>query len=72
MLFRSVAEKLLTYALGRGVEHDDMPMVRSIVGSAKATNYRFSSLVSGIVKNPAFQMNQKPAAAVPNTQRAAR
>jgi hypothetical protein len=68
---RVVAEKLLTYALGRGVEHDDMPMVRSIVRGAKATDYRFSSMVSGIVKSPAFQMNQKPAA-TPETHRAAR
>jgi len=69
---RVVAEKLLTYALGRGVEHDDMTMVREIVRGAKSTNYRFSSLVAGIVKSPAFQMNMKPAPALPNTQRAAR
>ena len=58
---RVVAEKLLTYALGRGVEYQDMPMVRSMVRDAAATNYRFSSLVLGIVKSPSFQMNQKPA-----------
>ena len=69
---RVVAERLLTYALGRGVEHDDMTMVREIVRAGKATNYRFSSLVSGIVKSQAFQMNMKPAPALPNTQRAAR
>ena len=60
-----VAEKLLTYALGRGVEHDDMPVVRAIVRGAEGTNYRFSSLIMGIVKSPAFQMNMKPAAAAP-------
>jgi mono/diheme cytochrome c family protein len=56
---RVVTEKLLTYALGRGVEYADMPMVRSIVREAEGTNYRFSSLVLGIVKSAPFQMNQK-------------
>ncbi|MNC86555.1 hypothetical protein D3C83_22270 [compost metagenome] len=68
---RVVAERLLTYALGRGVEHDDMPTVRTIVRSAAGTKYRFSSLILGIVNSPAFQMNMKPAAA-PAGQRAAR
>jgi hypothetical protein len=58
---RTVTEKLLTYALGRGVEHEDMPLVRSIVRDAAATNYRFSSLVLGIVKSQPFQMNTKEA-----------
>jgi hypothetical protein len=53
---RTVAEKLLTYALGRGVEHYDMPVVRSIVREAAGNNYRFSSLIMGIVKSPPFQM----------------
>jgi mono/diheme cytochrome c family protein len=68
---RVVAEKLLTYALGRGVEFDDMPTVRAIVREAEASKYRFSSLVFGIVKSPVFQMNMKPAAAR-GDQRAAR
>ena len=59
---RVVAEKLLTYALGRGVEDHDMPLVRSIVRGAAANKYRFSSLVMGIVKSQPFQMNMKPAA----------
>ena len=66
---RVVAEKLLTYALGRGVEYDDMPTVRTIVRGAEANKYRFSSLVAGIVKSEPFQMNMKPAAA-PAGQRA--
>jgi cytochrome c5 len=66
---RVVAEKLLTYALGRGVEYDDMPTVRTIVRGAEANKYRFSSLVTGIVKSEPFQMNMKPAAA-PAGQRA--
>jgi hypothetical protein len=56
---RVVTEKLLTYALGRGVEYEDMPIVRAIVGESEASGYRFSSLVLGIVKSPAFQMNTK-------------
>jgi mono/diheme cytochrome c family protein len=56
---RVVVEKLLIYALGRGVEHQDMPLVRSIVRESGSTKYRFSNLVLNIVKNPAFQMNMK-------------
>ena len=56
---RVVAEKLLTYALGRGTETTDMPVVRSIVRGAAASNYRFSDLVLGIVKSVPFQMNTK-------------
>ena len=50
---RVVTEKLLTYALGRGVEYEDMPMVRSIVRDSAASKYKFSSIVMGIVKSPA-------------------
>jgi hypothetical protein len=64
-----VAEKLLTYALGRGVEYGDMPMVRSIVRESTASRYRFSTLVMGIVKSAPFQMNMKASEPV---QRAAR
>jgi mono/diheme cytochrome c family protein len=56
---RVVTEKLLTYALGRGTEYQDMPMVRAIVADAAAQQYRFSSLVMSIVSSDAFQMNQK-------------
>ena len=59
---RVVTEKLLTYALGRGVEDGDMPIVRSIVRGAEPSQYRFSSIVLGIVKSDAFQMNQKESA----------
>ena len=67
---RVVTEKLLTYALGRGVEYEDMPLVRSIVRDSAGSKYGFSSLVLGIVKSPAFQMNMKTAH--PNQQQAAR
>ena len=55
---RTLTENLLTYALGRGVEHYDMPFVRSILKDAAASNYRFSSLVLGIVKSAPFQMRR--------------
>ena len=57
---RTFTEKLLTYALGRGVEYEDMPLVRSIVREAQAKGYRFSSVILGIVTSDAFQMNRKP------------
>jgi hypothetical protein len=52
-----VTEKLMTYALGRGVEYYDMPIVRAIDREADRNNDRFSSLVLGIVKSTPFQMN---------------
>jgi hypothetical protein len=58
---RVVTEKLMTYALGRGVEYQDQPEVRSIVHDSAAGKYRFTSLVMGIVKSPAFQTNMKSA-----------
>jgi hypothetical protein len=57
---RVVTEKMLTYALGRGVEFDDMPVVRSIVREAGRKDYRFSAIVSEIVKSKPFLMNRKP------------
>ena len=51
-------EKLLTYALGRGVAHQDMPLVRSIARDG-APGHRFSALVLAIVKSTPFQMNMK-------------
>jgi mono/diheme cytochrome c family protein len=56
---RTLTEKLLTYALGRGVESADMPVVRAIVGDAAGKENRFSSLVLGIVRSQPFQMNMK-------------
>ncbi|HTA46347.1 MAG TPA: DUF1592 domain-containing protein [Bryobacteraceae bacterium] len=56
---RVVTEKLMTYALGRGVEYQDMPQLRNIVRDAAQNNYRFTSVVLGIVKSPEFQMNMK-------------
>jgi hypothetical protein len=56
---RNVTEKLVTYALGRGVEYHDMPLVRKIVRDSAPSNYRFSSLVMSIVTSAPFQMNMK-------------
>jgi hypothetical protein len=66
-----VSEKLLMYALGRGTEHEDMPMVRAIARDAAAGGYKFSTLVLSIVKSDMFRMNQK-AVAQAATQTAAR
>ena len=52
----TVTERLLTYALGRGVEYYDMPAVRAIVRDAAASNYRWSSLILGVVESVPFQM----------------
>ena len=57
----TLAEKLMTYALGRGVDYNDMPAIREIVAKAAADNYRFSDLVTGIVKSPEFRMKIKTA-----------
>jgi hypothetical protein len=56
---RTVTEKLLTYALGRGVDYDDMPMVRAIVREAAKNDYKLSTIVLEIVKSAPFQMNRK-------------
>jgi hypothetical protein len=53
------AERLLVYGLGRGVEHQDMPLVRAIARETESRGDRFSSLVLGVVKSRPFQMNTK-------------
>jgi hypothetical protein len=52
----AVTGKLLTYALGRGLEYYDAPAVRAIDRAAEADNYRWSSIILGIVKSTPFQM----------------
>jgi mono/diheme cytochrome c family protein len=56
---RIFVERMMTYALGRGVEHTDMPTVRAIARAAERDNSRFSTLVVGIVKSAQFQMRVK-------------
>ena len=54
----TVTEKLLTYALGRGLEHYDMPAVRGVVSGSARSDYRFSAVIDGIVKSVPFQMRR--------------
>ena len=53
-----MTEKMLTYALGRGLEYYDMPAVRKIVRDAKSRDFRFSSIVLGIARSTPFQMKE--------------
>jgi hypothetical protein len=55
MFARNVTEMLMTYALGHRVEYYDMPYVRAILKESAKSDYRFSSLVLGIIRSPAFQ-----------------
>ena len=61
LFITNMTEKLLTYALGRGLEHHDMPTVRSITKQAADQDYRFTSLVIGIVYSPQFTERVKGA-----------
>ena len=54
----TLTEKLLTYALGRGVEYYDQPAVRTIVRDAASRDYRFATLVAGVVRSTPFQMRR--------------
>jgi hypothetical protein len=53
---QALTERLLTYALGRGLTASDMPAVRTIARDAQRENYRFSAVVLGIVRSVPFQM----------------
>jgi hypothetical protein len=55
----TLAEKLLTFALGRGLDYNDAPAVRGIAAQTAAGDYRFSSIILGIVKTTPFQMKIK-------------
>jgi hypothetical protein len=56
LFVRTVTQKLMTYGLGRGMEYTDMPVIRGIASASAVQNYRFSSVVLGIVKSVPFQM----------------
>jgi len=58
VFIQTMTERMLTYALGRGVEYYDMPVVRHIVKDAATKNNRFSALVLGIVESQPFQRSQ--------------
>jgi mono/diheme cytochrome c family protein len=62
MFVATMTEKLLVYALGRGLDAPDMPAVRRIVAGARKDNYRFASIVNGIIHSVPFQMRMKPRA----------
>jgi mono/diheme cytochrome c family protein len=71
VLVSTITEKLMTYALGRGLEAYDMPAVRKIVREAARQDYRFSAIVSGIVASPPFQMRMKAMPSEPSATQAA-
>src|SRR5262249_22782724 len=56
----TLTEKLLTFALGRGVEYYDGPAVREVLRRARAADYRFSAVILGIVTSTPFQMRASP------------
>ena len=56
----TLTEKLLTFALGRGVEYYDGPAVRKIVRDAQSSDYRFSSLIVGLTTSTPFTMRKSP------------
>jgi len=58
---RMITEKLMTFSLGRGVEYEDMPVIRSIVRDADKNDDRFLSILMGIIKSAPFQMRTKEA-----------
>jgi len=62
---RTVAEKLLTYALGRGVDYPDAPVVRQLVRDLNQNENRWSALILDIVKTPQFQMRRTSGADAP-------
>jgi hypothetical protein len=55
---RTLTEKLMIYALGRGLQHYDMPVVRDIARKAEHQDFRFSAIIMGIVSSPPFQMRR--------------
>ncbi len=64
---QTLTEKLMVFALGRSVDHRDMPSVRAIVRKAAPDNYRFSALIMGIVESDQFRKSKVPGATGPTT-----
>jgi hypothetical protein len=67
-----LTERLMTYALGRGIEASDMPVVRTITRRVAASNYQLSAIVQNIVESAPFQMRTKPEQAPTTTVAQAR
>ena len=63
-----LTERLLTYALGRGVEPSDMPVVRKIVAQSARSGYRFESIITGIIDSAQFQMRTTLESSAPSTR----
>ena len=57
---QTLTENLMTYALGRSLDYRDMPTVRGIVRAAEADDYRFESIVRGVVSSAAFREREEP------------
>jgi hypothetical protein len=55
-IVRNMTEKLMVYATGRGMEYYDQPVIRSIVRNAAENDYRFSTIVMGVVTSAPFRM----------------
>jgi hypothetical protein len=68
----TMTERLLTYALGRSLTANDMPVVRRIVRDAAASDYRFSALVLGVVRSAPFTMRRAPVTQVAATDSSSR
>jgi hypothetical protein len=58
MFVETFTERLLTYALGRGVEEYDLPVIRKIVRDASADNQKWSAIILGIINSTPFQMRR--------------
>ena len=56
--WKTFTERLLSYALGRGVEQYDHPVLRKITREAASDNHRWSSIILGIVKSTPFQLRR--------------
>jgi hypothetical protein len=56
---RMFVEKLMTYAVGRGMDYTDMPTIRAIAGGDAPDDHRFSAIVLGVVRSPQFQLRVK-------------
>ena len=54
----AVTQKMITYGVGRHFEYYDAPSIRQIIRDAEATNYRWSSMILGVVKSTPFQMRR--------------
>jgi hypothetical protein len=68
---QTVTEKLMTFALGRSLRYQDMPVVRAIVRGAAGESDTFEAIIKGVVESPAFRMREIPTPSSTNTQQAA-